>query len=143
ILESHSEIVIANNRKVKYTDPVREFAFQNIRSDLKVNSEEGAVHFEVFVTHNLSDANAAVYRNNKMKCVKIDLSDPQLLEASLERIADEVLSSHGNKTIVYWDDKPQQSQELSCIEQLMVVLGIGALFAVIWNGISGLFFKKR
>ncbi len=143
LLESHNEVVIANNRKVKYSEPVREFVFQSIRSDLKVDSEEGPIHFEVFVTHNLSDANVAVYRSNKMKCIKIDLSDPELLEASLERITEEVMASHSNKTIIYWNDIPQQSQELNCIEQLMVVLGIGALIAVVWNGIRGLFFKKR
>ena len=45
------------------------------------------------------------YENNGIKCVRIDLSNPELLTAKREKIIDEVLNSWENKTLIGWQTK--------------------------------------
>ena len=62
------------------------------------------MHFEVFVTHDLSKEKIQFFEDNKIKCVRIDLSNPDLLTASQETIKNKVLNQYHNKILIYWEN---------------------------------------
>ncbi len=114
ILMENAAISISKKLQIAYSDPRKEITVFGKRSDVTVKYENEDVHFEVFVTHDLDNEKIGIYKDNKVKCVRIDLSEPVLLTASPEKIKEAVLNQYKNKTVVYWQDeivKPHESNE--------------------------------
>jgi hypothetical protein len=108
LLMENTEVAISEELQIVYNDPRKEVALLGKRSDVTVKyGDDEDVHFEVFVTHDLDKEKVDLYRNKKVKCVKIDLSNPDLLTAQPENIKDAVLKQTKNKTVVYWEDEKQ------------------------------------
>ena len=105
IIMENTEISISEKININYFNPRWHVTFFNKFSDVTVTYENKDVHFEVFVTHDLDKEKIDTYKNNKIKCVRINLSYPELLSASPEKIKDELLNQHENKTIIYWQDE--------------------------------------
>jgi hypothetical protein len=105
IIMENCAINISDDLRLNYTEPRKEVAIFGKRSDVTVRYNGEEVHFEVVVTHDLDIEKINVYKHNKIKCVRMDFSDPQLLNAQPEKIRDEVLNNYKNKSIIYWQDE--------------------------------------
>lgn len=103
LIESEA-IRITKGLHISYTNPRKEVTVFGKRSDVTVTHENEDVHFEVFVTHDLDKGKIDIYKINKIKCVRIDLSNPDLLMTSPERIKELLLNQHANKSIIYWPE---------------------------------------
>jgi hypothetical protein len=101
-----NEIALTKDLNIGYTNPREEVFVMSKRSDVTATYENKDVHFEVFVTHDLDQEKIDIYKTNKIKCVHINLSDPDWLTATPEKIKDAVLNQHKNKTIIHWMDEP-------------------------------------
>lgn len=111
ILMDNRGITISKKLQIVYSEPRKEVAVLSKRSDVTVKYENEDVHFEVFVTHDLDQEKIEIYNANKVKCVRIDLSEPELLTASPEKIKEVVLNQYKNKTVVYWQDEIEKAHE--------------------------------
>lgn len=109
VVMENTGITISKNLQIAYNDPRKEITVFGKRSDVTVKYENEDVHFEVFVTHDLDNEKVGIYKDNKVKCVRIDLSEPELLTAPPEKIKEAVLNQYKNKTIVYWQDEVLKS----------------------------------
>ena len=73
------------------------------------------------------DSAIELYKANKVKSVRIDLSEPAMLLASPEKIIDAVLKEYKNKTVVYWQDeilKPYESTESNfTLRHFLILIG--------------------
>lgn len=105
VLMENIGIAISKKLMITYDEPRTKVTVFGKRSDVTVNYENEAVHFEVFVTHDLDQQKIDIFKANKVKCLRIDLSTPELLTASPEKIKDAVLNQYSNKTIIYWQDE--------------------------------------
>ncbi len=105
LLMANAEIAISKKLQITYNEPRKEVALFGKRSDVTVKFETEDIHFEVFVTHDLDKEKIDLYKTKKIKCIKIDLSNPELLTAQPENIVDAVLRQTKNKTVVYWEDE--------------------------------------
>ena len=101
ILTENEAITIRKDLHISYSNPRKEVTVFGKRSDVTVTHENEDVHFEVFVTHDLGQEKIDTYKTNKIKCVRIDLSNPELLTASPDVIKETVLTQQKNKTIIY------------------------------------------
>lgn len=113
ILMDNTGITISKKLQIVYSEPRKEVTVLSKRSDVTVKYENEDVHFEVFVTHDLDQEKIEIYNANKVKCVRIDLSEPELLTASPEKIKEAVLNQYKNKTIVYWQPEIVNQNETS------------------------------
>ncbi len=109
VVMDNTGITILKKLQIVYSEPRKEVTFLGKRSDVTVKYENEDVHFEIFVTHDLDNEKIDIYKANKVKCVRIDLSEPVLLTASPEKIKEAVLNQYKNKTIVYWQDEVLKS----------------------------------
>jgi hypothetical protein len=107
ILVENTKVVISKDLSIEYDTPRKEVSFFSRRSDVTVNYLGQDVHFEVYVTHDCEEEKLEVYRNNKIKGILIDLSDPSLRSATAEEIKEKVLNSFKNKKVIYWEDKKE------------------------------------
>lgn len=121
-------ITISKKLQIPYSEPRKEVIVFGKRSDVTVKYKNEDVHFEVFVTHDLDKEKVNVYKTNKVKCVRIDLSEPQLLNASPQIIKEAVLNQYKNKTVVYWQDETAKPYELKEFEfnwkHLLITIGV-------------------
>lgn len=106
VLMENAEVKVSKKIHIQYSNPRKEVTILGKRSDVTVTFENEDVHFEVFVTHDLDKAKIDIYKTNKIKCVHVDLSNPEWLTASPESIKEAILNQHKNKTIIYWQDDP-------------------------------------
>ncbi|MBW8683535.1 hypothetical protein [Chitinophaga rhizophila] len=133
IMSNDDEVTISNKLKIGYSNPRKEVSFHGKRSDVTVLHENNDVHFEIFVTHDLDRKKIDIYKTNKIKCVRIDLSDPYLLTASPELIKDLLLNQYENKTVVYWLDeatlepKSEEANIINTVLWLLTIVGVGYL----------------
>ena len=112
IICEHAEIIITEKIKINYEVNGKEVWLNDLyRSDVAVNYENEVAHFEVFVTHDLSAEKTKFYQDCKIKCVKIDLSNKELLMASPEKIKDGVLNQFYNKELIFWE-KPERKDNI-------------------------------
>ena len=129
VIMENATISISKKLQIAYSNPRKEVTVFGKRSDVTVKYKNEDVHFEVFVTNDLAKEKIDIYKANKVKCVRIDLSEPELLTVSPEKIKEAVLSFHKNKTIIYWKCEPltdaQQSFSLG-----KILLGIAALIGL-------------
>ena len=140
VLMENAAISISKKLRIPYSDPKKEIAVFGKRSDVTVKYDNEDVHFEVFVTHDLDKGKIDIYKTNKVKCVRIDLSDPELLAAPPEKIKEAVLYQYKNKTFVYWQDETfpiqQDNNEGRNIGNillgLLAAIGIGFLIRKIF-----------
>ena len=103
VLLDSNEIQISNSLRIKYSNPKKEaIIWERRRSDVAVDYEESILHFEVYVTNNLSLEKINYYNEKLIKCVKIDLSDEKYLTMSRESITDTILNSTPNKIRYGW-----------------------------------------
>lgn len=107
IMLDNSSIALPKIGRIIYHNPQREVAILNMRSDVMICNEGGDIHIEIFVTHDLDDTKIEKYQNNNIRCLKIDLSDRRLLNASPQKIRNAVLDEINNKQIIYWDKQEQ------------------------------------
>ena len=105
VLMENTRIAVSKKLIISFAEPRKEIIVFGKRSDVTVNYENAEVHFEVFVTHDLEQEKIDIFKANKVKCVRIDLSANELLTASPEKIKDAVLNEYRNKTIIYWQDE--------------------------------------
>jgi hypothetical protein len=106
ILIENEAITIRENLHISYSNPRKEVTVFGKRSDVTVTHENTDVHFEIFVTHDLGQEKIDAYKINKVKCIRIDLSNSELLTASPDAIKEAVLNQQKNKTIIYWNGEP-------------------------------------
>ena len=111
ILLENTAINISKKLQIDYTEPRKEVTIFGKRSDVTVKYQNEDVHFEVFVTHDLVQEKIDLYKSNKIKCIRIDLSDKTLLTAPPENIINAVLNQTKNKTEIYWEDKKQNETD--------------------------------
>ena len=143
ILMENKAIRITKSLNIEYSEPRKEVSLFGKRSDVMVTYEKQYVHFEVFVTHDLDQEKIDIYKNNKIKCVRVNLSDPKWLAASPEQIKDEVLSQHGTKTSIYWEDevlKPDDSNDWNFnLKHILIVIAAFIGVRYLWR----LFFSSK
>lgn len=126
VLMDNAEVRISKKLQIAYSNPQKEVSIFGKRSDVTVTNENEEVHFEIFVTHDIDQEKVAIYKSNKVKSVRIDLSEPDLLTAMPERIKDEVLIQYKNKTIVYWQDEtlPVRQENKEGFKMVKILLGL-------------------
>lgn len=100
ILKDYTGIAISKKLQIVYSEPRKEVTFLGKRLDVTVKYENENVHLEVFVTHDLDNEKIGIYKANKVKSVRIELSEPELLTAPPEKITEAVLNQYKNKAIV-------------------------------------------
>lgn len=105
ILMESSTLIISESKKLNYTNPKAEVGFLDFRSDVAIDCEGEVIHTEVFVTNDLTPVKINAYIDNNIKCVRIDLSNPELLTANKEKIIEQVLNSWENKSLIGWETK--------------------------------------
>ncbi len=132
VIMDNTVISISKKLQIAYTNPRKEVTVFSKRSDVTVYHDNEDVHFEVFVTNDLSQDKHTIYKTNKVKCVRIDLSEPSLLTASPEKIKETVINQYKNKTVVYWQDeilKPFESTQADFSLKYVLIL-IGAFLGL-------------
>lgn len=89
----------------------------SFRSDAMIKFEENdqILHIEVFVTNDISPEKRKEYINNKIQCIRIDLSDKWLKTADKVVIRKSVLNTLTNKSWVYFPQKVITTPETSVI----------------------------
>lgn len=131
ILMRNSVVNVSKSLRLEYTKPRTEVPFSNVRSDVTVLCGSVDVHFEIFVTHDLDDEKIKVYKSQKVKCIRIDLSKHKWLSASSGEIEDAVLNQLNNKTIIYWEDQQVVKESKGMSGLVVLVIGgiaLGAIF---------------
>jgi hypothetical protein len=108
ILLESSLIVLPKIGNLVYHNPRKEVTILNLRSDVAIKDDKGDIQIEIFVTHDLDEAKIATYRSNRVRCLKIDLSDKRLLRTDPDKIRAAVIEQINNKTIIYWDNSEQE-----------------------------------
>ena len=106
VLMAANEITLTKDLNIGYTNSRKEVFVMSKRSDVTATYQNEDVHFEVFVTHDLDQEKIDIYKNNKIKCLRINLSDQYWLSTSPETIKDAVLNQHKTKSTIYWTDEP-------------------------------------
>lgn len=101
LIVENNTITISKELTISYTNPRKEIPIFSKRSDVTVLYENIDAHFEVLVTHDLDQEKIDIYKQQKIRCVRIDLSDPTYLSVSSSKIKDAVLYEPDTKTIVY------------------------------------------
>ncbi len=132
LLLENTQIKLTESLNIEYSEPRTEVTILGFRSDVTGKFQNEEVHFEVFVTHDLGDEKILMYNDNKVKCVRIDLSESSLLSASPDTIREAVLNSCDNKRLIYWDGKEKSKNEFGLMELLLVVaaaIGLKFLFS--------------
>jgi hypothetical protein len=122
---------ITKNLTISYTNTRKEVFVFGKRSDVTVTHLNEDVHFEIFVTHDLGQEKVSIYKNNKIKCVRIDLSNPNLLTASSEILKELILNQHKSKTIIFWKDLStlKKSESINWRNILLSIsIGLGLIY---------------
>ncbi|MBS0647226.1 MAG: hypothetical protein JSR97_11660 [Verrucomicrobia bacterium] len=131
ILMDNAAVRVSKALHFEYVNPRKEVAVFGKRSDVTVKYDNEDVHFEVFVTHDLDQEKIGMYKANKIKCVRINLSNPELLSASPESIKETVLNQYKYKTIIYWEDEPVRHKPES-FNLANIFLGILAAIGLVY-----------
>lgn len=108
ILLNATEIRIAKNRRINYivSSNKKDVNLEDrYISDVAAWHNNSILHFEVFVTHDLTPDKSKYYSDKMIRCVKIDLSDKKLLFAPPEKIKNLVLNDYANKSIYGWEEE--------------------------------------
>jgi hypothetical protein len=128
IINDNAEIVIPEQKPIKYSVVGKEVWLEDLyRTDITIKSHSETIHFEIFVTHDLEKKKIEYLEINKIKCVKIDLSNPEFLSASPELIKDEVLNQCDNKQRFGWGEiNLGENQKSSTGWLLLLLIGIVA-----------------
>jgi hypothetical protein len=141
LLESDS-ISLAKTLHIQYTEPRKEVYISGKRSDVTVKFEGEDVHFEVVVTHDLDEEKTALYKTNKTKCVRIDLTEKSLLSALPETIKEVVFKDVKVKRLIYWNDEIE-NEKLTEGFSLKDILVLGITLTAILVAVKKLFKPKR
>ena len=129
ILDNNS-IVIKKNLKISYSNPRKEVGIFGKRSDVAVCYKNEDVHFEVFVTHDMEAGKMEIYKANKVKCIKINLSNTEWRTADPDKIKDAVLNQYRNKVIYNWVEE-ESTDPVGCASYLFGFLAaIGVLYLI-------------
>ena len=99
-----SNVIDTSKKKLYYTYPSLETVIDKYRSDVSVKYSELELHFEIVVYSDLKEDKKLHYRSNKINCIKIDLTNPELLTAQPEQIKYAVLEDKSNKTFIQWNE---------------------------------------
>jgi hypothetical protein len=141
LLESDS-ISLTKSLHIQYSEPRKEVYIYGKRSDVTVKFGGEDVHFEVVVTHDLDEEKIALYKTNKAKCVRIDLTETSLLSAIPETIQEVVLKDIRVKSLIYWNDEIQK-EKLKEGFSLKDILVLGITLTAILVAVKKLFKPKR
>lgn len=105
LLLDNSLITIAKGRRIEFTERKKEQWLERLfRSDVSGLFENILLHFEIVVTHDLSDEKLNYLIRNKIRFVRIDLSDKKYLNMPRDIIANLVLNNWENKTLYGWEE---------------------------------------
>lgn len=140
ILMENSGIVISRSLKAIYSNPRKEVAIFNKRSDVTVLVENEDVHFEIFVTHDLGQEKIDLYKSNKIKCVRINLSNAYWLTASPDGIQKAVLFDTETRNVIFWDDEILTKEENN---KWLTAVSVGAITILSFLLLRWLFKKRR
>lgn len=127
VVADNTSIMIAQSKRIGYSNPRMEAAFQSYWSDVLIDSEDKDVHVEIVVTHDLGTEKTRAYEKSNTKCVRIDLTEPALLTADKQAIIDAVLNQWDNKTLIGWQQVAPR--ELSFWEKAALAAVITVLVA--------------
>lgn len=143
IIIDNSAIEISEALEVTYSQPRKEVSLFGKRSDVTVNYKNQDLHFEIYVTNDLTQEKIDLYKKNKVKCVKIDLSDSELPSASPKAIREAVLIKYSNKEIIYWEEKLLSSNVVNksafSLKNIFILAGV----IVVLKFIYGIFFQSK
>ena len=129
IIDNNS-IVINKNLKISYSNPRKEVGIFGKRSDVAVCYKNEDVHFEIFVTHDMEADKMEVYKANKVKCIRIDLSNSEWRTGSPDKIKDAVLNQYRNKSIYNWAEE-ESTDPVGCASYLIgFMAAIGMLYLI-------------
>lgn len=128
LLLENMRITIAENYRIDYHTPQKEQWIDKKRSDVKVICNENEIHFEIVVSNDLNESKLTCYANNRINCVRIDLTDREVRIASKEQIRYLVLEEWMNKELLNWNipKRPLPSASLTWWEKagFLLLLGI-------------------
>jgi competence protein CoiA len=99
-----SNVINTFKKKVYYTDPRLETVIDKYRSDVCVKYSGMELHFEVVVNNDVKADKKMYYHSNKINCIKIDLTNPELLTADPDQIKHAILEDKSNKIFIQWND---------------------------------------
>lgn len=139
ILEANT-ISLRKGLDISYTTARKEVSVFNKRSDVTVIYQNEDVHFEIFVSHDVDEEKKNVYRHNKIKSVRIDLSGKMLLSADVNVIRQATLTNIKNKSLIYWNDS-ELPEERGNFDGWALVKGFFAFFGLVL--LLRFLFKKR
>ncbi len=110
---------------IHFTDPRLETVIDEYRSDVCVTYDNAKLHFEVVVYHDLEPRKRAYYQSNGINCIKIDLSNPDLLTAQPEQIRNAVIQDKGNKEFIHWNEDKVTEKHQTSSENNKWLFGLG------------------
>lgn len=131
VLLAETSLMIAENRQIAYAHACKECPFADYRSDVRVVHQGEHVHLEIVVTHDLGHEKIKQYRGQKIKCIRIDLTDAVLRTADPAIIRQAIVGSHTNKTIIYWDASEAVPASESLIQRLGVIVVVIAAISML------------
>lgn len=118
LLLEQSTITIAQGCTIEYSNQKKEQWLENLyRSDVYGIHDNLPVHFEIVVTSDLSDEKLKYFIGNKIRCVRIDLSDKKYLIMPRDIISDLVLNRWENKSLYGWEEA---TLEVNVISQAVI-----------------------
>jgi hypothetical protein len=110
--------------------------------DVSVKYSERELHFEVVVYNDLNADKKLYYQSNKINCIKIDLTNSELLTAPPEQIKYSVLEDKNNKAFVQWnEDKVIEAPSSDSSHWNELIEGVIIISTIIFF-INSLFWKS-
>ena len=101
IICRNTEMIVPNNAKIKYTNPIPETIQDEFRPDITAQYGEENLYFEVVVHNPVSPKKANHYISNEIKTIVLDLSRYKFTnELELEKY---IIENTGNKVILFWN----------------------------------------
>jgi hypothetical protein len=133
VIFENNKIAIKKNLTIDYSDTKTEvWIDDNYRSDVTVKFENEDLHFEVFVTHDLTQEKIEAYRAKKIRCVKIDLSDKKFLSFSKEDLIQEIIERTTTKKVIFWDEENENIENENQNWLVGILLLIAGFFFLRW-----------
>lgn len=125
IIAENTNIYIPG-RLLIYNNPIIEKKLEAIVPDVKVNTDQGDVYFEIVVNNPVDQEKINLYKNLHYRSVRIDLSGVPY-DISKEELEEMVLGNKENKSNIYW---PVINQSVSSLWDdyknpfLMILTGV-------------------
>lgn len=137
-----NNVIETHKKKIDYTEPSLETVFDKYRSDVSAKYNDTSLHFEVVVHHDLKQDKKLYYQSNKVNCIKIDLTNPELLTAQPAQIRYSVIEDKTNKDFIQWNEDESTCKTTSKKTTLNEVIAGGAFVLIVGYIIKKLLFRS-